>query len=121
MCLFYAVTAHFTVYLLHELKVTVAFGLHTRAMTRAATWRCRKLPATTAGRCGQAGVCLGGGSAGQAQPDGLHTHRGHGERVRGRSEAAATRPGARCLGPALTLGSRAGRENRKLQCMCIVH
>ena len=26
-----------------------------------------------------------------------------------------------CLGPALTLGRRAGRENRKLQCMCIVH
>ena len=25
------------------------------------------------------------------------------------------------LGPALTLGRRAGRENRKLQCMCIVH
>ena len=26
-----------------------------------------------------------------------------------------------CLGPALTLGRRAGRENRKLQCTCIVH
>jgi hypothetical protein len=25
------------------------------------------------------------------------------------------------LGPALTLGSHAGRENRALQCMCIVH
>ena len=25
------------------------------------------------------------------------------------------------LDPALTLGSRAGRENRKLQCICIVH
>jgi len=25
------------------------------------------------------------------------------------------------LGPVLTLGRRAGRENRKLQCMCIVH